>query len=118
MPDWLRQAKVRPYISPFGSAVDPLVAKIVFGTTSEITGKAIKINKEGLEKAKDNANKESNKALKKNEEEGVKEQQEDDQSEEIIEERYGKKKFGRKEKETGYTKKEIEKMDRLIEIVE
>ncbi|HLD76912.1 MAG TPA: CvpA family protein [Rickettsiales bacterium] len=104
VPAWLYQAKVRPYIEPFGKAVDPLITKIIFGTVSEIAGKTVKINKEEIKKAKDKV------------EEKIEER--DDQVEEIIEERYGKKKFGRKGKEIGYSKKEIEKMDRLIEIVE
>lgn len=89
-PNWLYDAKCKPYIEPFGKAFNPLIEKAVFGAKENFSNKKIDTKKE---------------------------EELDEKIEEVIEEKPVKNSSG-KNNEKGYTKKEIEKMNRLIEIVE
>ncbi len=102
LPNWLTQAKCFSIVKFAGNAVEPLVSRAIDGTTKNLLDeiKPVKINL-------------------------------DDKIEEVIEDEassvennvggsagaLSEKKSGEKSEDTGYSKKEIEKMNRLIEIV-
>ncbi len=106
IPNWLQDAKCKPYIEPFGKAFDSIVKKAVYGAKENFT------NQKGDVLEQDKL---------------------DEKIEEVIEEekptkpitespkqpsKKAAKESSGKNNEKGYTKKEIEKMNRLIEIVE
>lgn len=101
MPDWLAQAKTLPLTRIFGTMLDPFVKNMI-----ENVGNGFHdVNqKQKIEEKLDDAS-------------DVSEEVTDEVTDKINKSDV-KKKLGEKYPEKGYSKKEIEKMNRLIEIVE
>ncbi len=98
MPIWLYDAKTRALISPLGKVLDPLVKFSISKVEERFLGKKITKKKEKIEDIIDEVDE-------------VEESSEKPDKKDV-------KKVNEKYEEKGYSKKEIEKMDRLIEIVE
>lgn len=110
MPSWLYESKFRSVISPFGNTLDP-VAKMILGNIGP------KINMNKVKKGKKEQEKKGSSSIL-----GIFNGSNDSKKVKKLKP-YGifeknSKKTGEKIENTGYDKKQIEKMDRLIEIVE
>lgn len=119
MPSWLYEAKTRPIIAPFANAIDPVASSLVDESQDRFLGQKIKKSKpEGAEKRKVKFIKSEDSSPLQIYKKGrgkPKQVEEDVESFRIYEK---VKKNSEKFQDKGYSKKEIEKMDRLIEIVE
>lgn len=122
MPSWLYQSKFRGIIAPFATILNPMVEASIDDSQTRFLGKEVDSKKEGKK------TKSQIKRQKLNEEKlqpyGIfnKNYQKIKENFKKTEEKPKKikktKKVSEIYKEKGYSKKEIEKMDRLIEIIE
>ncbi len=110
MPSWLYASKFRSVISPFGNALDPVTKMLLKKISPKFNFKAKKEEKKGSSGILDIFKSKPGKSWKN----GKKVEKLEPYT------AFGKKlkKDGEKIENKGYNKKQIEKMDRLIEIIE
>lgn len=131
MPSWLYNSKFKSVIAPFGNVIDPIIHQILNKSQKRYIGEKNLIKKQDNKPNK----KRTKEELNWQESEGnpfeifekgkeiknfIDDYQDNNKNNEIIENKAEKKlkKDDEKYDETGYSRKQIEKMDRLIEIIE